>query len=153
MVDVMNSMIRKLGKEDLDCVMNIWLSSTCKAHSFINKEYWIQHYDTVKDIYLPMSETFVYDDGHRIRGFISIIDHEYIGALFIDVDYQGVGVGSLLLDYVGDRYKKLRLAVYKENIQAMNFYLKKGFVIQKEQVNEDSGHIEYIMEKLIGSES
>ena len=147
-ISARNGSIRKRNQEDLACIMNIWLSSTCEAHSFINKEYWLQHYETVKDVYIPMSDTFVYDDGQEIRGFISIIEHAFIGALFIDKEYQGLGVGSLLIDYVSNEYERLQLAVYKENTKAVNFYLKKGFVIQNEQQNEDSGYVEYIMEKV-----
>ena len=48
-----------------------------------------------------------------------------------------------------DRYKKLNLAVYKENKKSVEFYINRGFKIIKEQVNEDSGHNEYIMEKAV----
>lgn len=139
--------IRKLKNEELDKVMEIWKLSTIKAHNFIEKEYWENNYNVVKDVYIPMSETFVYDDGEIIRGFISIINNEFIGALFIDINCQGLGLGSKLIDYVSNKYKKLGLAVYKENEGAVKFYQKKGFKIIKEQQNEDSGFVEYIMEK------
>jgi putative acetyltransferase len=139
--------IRKLKKEDLDKVMEIWRLSTIKAHNFIENEYWENNYDVVKNVYIPMADTFVYDDGEEIRGFVSIINNEFIGALFIDIDYQGLGIGSKLIDYVSNKYKKLGLAVYKENEGAVKFYQKKGFKVIKEQQNEDSGFDEYIMEK------
>ena len=140
--------IRKLKNKEIDKVMEIWKFSTVKAHSFIDEKYWENNYDVVKSIYMPLADTFVYDDGESIRGFISIVDNEFIGALFIDIDYQGLGIGSKLIDYVSNKYKKLGLAVYKENEGAVMFYQKKGFKVIREQQNEDSGFDEYIMEKL-----
>ncbi|WFD11874.1 N-acetyltransferase [Tepidibacter hydrothermalis] len=141
-------MIRKLKNEEINKVMDIWKESTIKAHNFIDKEYWENNYDDVKNIYIPISDTFVYDNGENIKGFISIINNEFIGALFVDVNYQGLGIGSKLIDYVIKKYEKLNLAVYKENEKAVKFYANKGFKIIKEQKNEDSGFKEYIMKKL-----
>lgn len=139
-------MIRKLKNEDINKVMDIWEESTIKAHDFIDKDYWKNNYDTVKNVHIPISDTFVYDDGENIKGFISIIDDEFIGALFIDVKYRGLGIGSKLINYITSKYGKLNLAVYKENEKAVKFYTHKGFKIIKEQKNEDSGFEEYIME-------
>lgn len=139
-------MIRKLGDKDTNKIMNIWLNSTIKAHDFIDKNYWENSYNTVKNIYIPMSETFVYEEDNCIKGFISIINNEFIGALFVDINEQGVGIGKELINYAINKYKKLILAVYKENKNSVNFYLNRGFKIIKEQINEDSGYSEYLME-------
>ena len=140
-------MIRSLENKDIDRVMNIWLKSTIKAHDFISKEYWENNYNDVKNIYIPMANTFLYEDEEKIKGFISIINNEFIGALFVDVDYQGIGIGKALINYIMDKYKKLNLAVYRDNKKSVEFYLKNGFTIIKEQLNDDCGYIEYIMEK------
>jgi putative acetyltransferase len=47
---------------------------------------------------------------------------------------------------VCNKYKKLTLAVYKENYNAVDFYKNKGFKIVSEGKNDDSGFDEYIME-------
>ena len=140
-------MIRSIENKDIDKIMNIWLSSTIKAHDFIPKEYWENNYNIVKDVYIPMSETFVYEDEECIKGFISIINNEFIGALFVYTDFQNSGIGKKLIDYVATRYNNLSLAVYKENKKAIDFYINRGFKIIQEQINEDSGHDEYIMQK------
>lgn len=139
-------MIRNLNSKDIDTVMDIWIKSTVKAHHFISKEYWQDNYNTVRDVYIPMSETFVYEDEEGIKGFISIINNEFIGALFVDVDFQDNGIGKSLINYVKDKYKKLTLAVYKENKSAVGFYTNVGFKIVDEQINDDSGYAEYIMQ-------
>lgn len=138
-------MIRKLDNKDVNRIMEIWLESTIKAHSFIEKEYWQSNYNTVKDVYIPIAETYVYEENDVIKGFISIIDKEFIGALFVDNDYQGLGVGSKLINFVLNKYDTLSLAVYKENFKSVRFYEKMGFEILSEEINEDSKHPEYIM--------
>ena len=138
-------MIRKLDNKDVNRIMEIWLESTIKAHRFIEKEYWQSNYNTVKDVYIPIAETYVYEENDVIKGFISIIDKEFIGALFVDNDYQGLGVGSKLINFVLNKYDTLSLAVYKENLKSVRFYKKMGFEILSEEINEDSKHPEYIM--------
>ena len=140
-------MIRKLNEADIDKVMDIWMKSTIKAHDFISKEYWQNNYNTVKEVYIHMSETFVYKDVQGIKGFISVINNEFIGALFVDIDFQGNGIGKQLIDYAVSKYGKLQLAVYKENKKSVEFYINRGFKIIEEQINDDSKHVEYIMEK------
>ena len=140
-------MIRKLNEADIDKVMDIWMKSTIKAHDFISKEYWQNNYNTVKEVYIPMSETFVYKDVQGIKGFISVINNEFIGALFVDIDFQGNGIGKQLIDYAVSKYGKLQLDVYKENKKSVEFYINRGFKIIEEQINDDSKHVEYIMEK------
>ncbi len=140
-------MIRKLNEADIDKVMDIWMKSTIKAHDFISKEYWQNNYNTVKEVYIPMSETFVYKDVQGIKGFISVINNEFIGALFVDIDFQGNGIGKQLIDYAVSKYGKLQLAVYRENKKSVEFYINRGFKIIEEQINDDSKHVEYIMEK------
>lgn len=140
-------MIREIENKDIDRIMAIWLESTIKAHNFISEEYWKNNYNTVKDVYIPIAETFVYEDKEDIKGFISIIDNKFIGALFVGTKYQRSGIGKELINYAIDRYKKLNLSVYKDNEKSVVFYINRGFEIVKEQVNEDSGYNEYIMEK------
>ncbi|MGL6104640.1 hypothetical protein [Romboutsia sp.] len=65
-------MIRQIENKDIDKVMEIWLESTIKAHDFIPKKYWEDNYNTVKDVYIPMADTYVYEDNEGIKGFISI---------------------------------------------------------------------------------
>ena len=138
-------MIRNLENQDIDKIMDIWLRSTIKAHDFIEIEYWHKNYNIVKDVYIPMAQTFIYEDEEGIKGFVSIINEEFVGALFVDTEFQSRGIGKSLIDYVKARYKTLNLAVYKENKRAVDFYINRGFRIIKEEINEDSWHSEYMM--------
>ncbi len=142
-------MIRKLktNPQEIDRVMNLWLESTIKGHPFISKAYWQKNYALIRDVYIPKSDTFVYTENGELLGFISILDKSYIGALFVAVSHQGKGTGRKLLEYAYQTYGNLTLAVYKENTQALEFYIRRGFDIIDTQINEDSGHSECIMVK------
>ena len=80
-------MVIKLKDSEVDKIMGIQLQTTIKSHYFIDKEYWIDNYELVKNEYIPNSKTFVYKDDGGIKGFISIINKSYIGALFVLKDY------------------------------------------------------------------
>ncbi len=138
-------MIRKLENKDINIIMDIWLKSTIKAHNFIDENYWRKNYNNVKNIYIPISDTFVYEDNGRIKGFISIINNDFIGALFGDVNSQGMGIGSKLIDYAISIYGNLSLSVYKDNENAFAFYKNKNFKILSEEVNKETKFLEYIM--------
>ena len=138
-------MIRQLQNKDIDKIMGIWLESTIYAHKFISKEYWNENYNIVKDVYIPMSKTFIYEDNDDIRGFISVINNDFIGALFVEKNYQSQGIGKSLIDYAKNLYDNLSLAVYKENEKALEFYKNMGFKIISENINEDTNCVEYIM--------
>ena len=66
-------MIRKMEEKDISDVLQIWLETNIKAHSFIDKEYWTGNYEMVKQI-LPEAEVYVYEEekNGQIDGFIRI---------------------------------------------------------------------------------
>lgn len=136
-------MIKKLKNDDLETVMKIWLNTNIEAHDFINKNYWQGNYNLVKEL-LPNSTVFVYEDNSLIKGFIGLTDN-YIAGIFINSDCQSKGIGKALLDYVKKDYSELSLQVYKKNIRAVKFYTRENFIVQKEQIDENTGEIELVM--------
>lgn len=147
-------MIRKLEfeKKQIDEVMEIWKEATIKAHSFIPQSHWIESYDKVKNDYMPISKTYVYIEDEKVLGFISILDDSFIGALFVDLKHHGKGIGRALIDHVFTVYDDLSLAVYKKNKRAIEFYKYLGFAVVSEEINEDTGEKEYIMNMKVARE-
>ena len=47
----------------------------------------------------------------------------FIGALFVDKEYQKQGIGLKLINYCKKLYPQLKLAVYVDNIGAVEFVL------------------------------
>lgn len=138
-------MIKELENFEINEVLDIWLKTNIKAHNFIDKNYWINNYKLVKTKYIPNSKTLVYKEHNIIKGFISIMNDSFIGALFVLEDYQGKRIGKSLIDYCKNLYPKLELSVYKENTSAVAFYRKCGFKIEKEMQCEDIPNKEYLM--------
>lgn len=139
-------MIRRTEKKDYEKIMEIWKNSNIKAHDFIDKGYWIGNYENIRDNYLPISDTYLLEEGGEIKGFISLIDSTFIGGLFCGVNNQGKGYGTKLIAFVKERYPFLELAVYDKNVKALEFYQKNSFKIVKTQVDEETGELEHIME-------
>ncbi|MBL4933748.1 N-acetyltransferase [Clostridium paridis] len=138
-------MIKELENFEVDEIMDIWLDVNITAHDFIPKQYWINNYEVVKKRYIPAATTFVFKEDNIIKGFISVLDKAFIGALFVLGNCQGCGTGKKLINHCKGIYSSLELGVYSDNVKAISFYKSCGFEIIKEQINEDSGYIEYIM--------
>lgn len=138
-------MIRPAVKQDMPAIMALWLVSTTEAHPFISAQYWRESEAVVRDTYLPNALTWVAEDKGEIIGFISVLEQQFIGALFVDKLYHGKGVGQLLMMHVKMIFPQLMLEVYLENHRALRFYQREGFQTQDTQFNEDTQHKTAIM--------
>ncbi|SHI74245.1 N-acetyltransferase [Propionispora hippei] len=138
-------MIKEFEQAKMNEVMKIWLDTTINAHYFIPEKYWVDSERIVRERYLPIAKTFIYDEDSIIKGFISIMEGFFIGALFVAKEYQQQGIGLKLINYCKKLYPTLELAVYVDNMGAVEFYKRCGFTIQTEQANEGTGFKEYIM--------
>ncbi|WP_297670072.1 GNAT family N-acetyltransferase [Thomasclavelia sp.] len=138
-------MIRKFKEDDLNTVMWLWLDTNIKTHHFIPRQYWISNYEMVKNI-LPKKEIYVYedDDTNQISGFIGLMDN-YIAGIFVNKNNQSRGIGKQLLDYVKKLKVTLSLSVYQKNKRAISFYQREKFVIQFENIDDETNEKEFVM--------
>lgn len=139
-------MIRKYQPQDEDAVIHVWLEASVIAHHFIPRSYWEDNAECMRTTYLPQCETHVYQDDvtREITGFISLAG-DYLGAIFIAPSCQGQGIGQALMAHAKQLHDQLELQVYAENGQAIAFYRKQGFTIEREQTDEHTGHREFVM--------
>lgn len=136
-------MIRVLEEKDVDTVAKIWLETNIKAHDFIASNYWKEHYEIIKDMFLQ-AEVYVYEIEKEIMGFIGL-DKEYIEGIFDLDQYQKRGIGKALLNHVKAKKEHLSLNVYQKNLNAILFYQREDFCIQYEDVDKNTGEKEYRM--------
>lgn len=136
-------MIRVLEEKDVDTVAKIWLETNIKAHDFIASNYWKEHYEIIKDMFLQ-AEVYVYEIEKEIMGFIGL-DKEYIEGIFVLDQYQKRGIGKALLNHVKAKKEHLLLNVYQKNLNAIQFYQREDFCIQYEDVDKNTGEKEYRM--------
>ena len=80
----------------------------------------------------------------RLRD-ISLLNGDYVGALFVREDCQGKGIGLRLLEYVRRRRPRLSLHAYVRNAGALCFYRRCGFKIVAESVNEQTQEPEVLL--------
>jgi len=131
---------------DFDALTDIWLQASVQAHNFVDKEYWHSKMSEIRNKWLPAAQTKVWKESGRCLGFISIIDHNYIGALFVDPAFQRRGIGQRLIDAAKQECSCLRLKVFVKNEPAVKFYIRCGFTIQKLQKDAETKEDEYIMQ-------
>lgn len=136
--------IRLLKTEDLEQIVEIWFKGSIRAHDFIDQEYWESMKMEMRNTYLPMSETYVIDQGTKVLGFVSMVDN-YLAALFIDVAEHNKGYGKQLLEFVKRQYEAIQLKVYQRNTNAIDFYLRNGFEIIEEVMDQQTSQKEFIM--------
>lgn len=139
-------MIRRMKEGDTTKVMTLWTKGNFKAHDFIEKDYWLENFNRVKNEYLAKSDTYVYIEEDDIKGFISILKNEYVGALFVKQDSLREGIGRRLINYCKERYDYLTLHVYEKNVNATLFYVAMNFKNKEIRIDEETGEKEYVME-------
>lgn len=136
-------MIRKLDKNDINQLLQIWLEVNIKTHDFIVKEYWEEQYDNVKEL-LPNSEIYVYEENEKIVAFVGLIEN-YIAGIFVSFSFQSKGIGKKLLDYIKEFKKELSLNVYVKNTSAIKFYQREGFIINSQSIDEETKEQQILM--------
>ena len=88
-------MIRKWQSEDTAPLLSLWLESTTEAHPFIDASYWQANEAVVRDDYLPAAETWVWEENGTLCGFISVMQFQFVGALFVAPAFIGRGAAEL----------------------------------------------------------
>lgn len=136
-------MIRTLQKADINRVMDIWLDTNIKAHSFVPSQYWKSNCDLVREM-LPHAEVYVYENEQGIQGFAGL-NGDYMEGIFVSDGMQSQGIGKRLLDFIKSKKVKLCLNVYRKNMRAIHFYQREGFKIQHEGIDEATGEKDYTM--------
>jgi putative acetyltransferase len=137
-------MIRKYSENDIEAVLDIWLNASMKAHDFVSPEFWTSQVESMRNMYIPASETYVYEKESEVVGFYALHENS-LAAIFVAPKFQGQGIGKQLLNHAKAQRTTLTLSVYKENQASYEFYLSQGFQVVSEQLDEHTGHPEYTM--------
>lgn len=136
-------MIRRMEPADTERVSEIWLEANREAHGFIPASYWEKNFQMVKEM-LPLAEVYVWEDTGGIQGFVGL-NGDYIEGIFVSGSRRSAGIGRQLVDHCKEIRSSLRLKVYEKNRRVAAFYLREGFQITAEGVDEDTGETEYEM--------
>jgi len=137
-------MIRPRTDRDIEAILDIWLKASIKAHDFVPDEFWEAQVEDMRTLYIPASETFVFEQNADVVGFYSL-HGDTLAAIFVLPELQGQGIGKQLLDHAKTQKPTLSLSVYTENEASCGFYLSQGFKTVSEQIDEHTGCPEYTM--------
>lgn len=136
-------MIRKCEKNDLERVMEIWLSSNIEAHGFIRGEYWQDCFADAAEA-ISLAEVYTALSEGKIVGFIGL-NGGHIEGIFVDREHRSNGVGKSLIDFAKTLYPKLSLCVYERNVRAADFYRREGFLPVRKKPDISTGEMEIFM--------
>ncbi len=137
-------MIRNYTENDTESVLNIWLTASVKAHDFVPADFWQSQLGSMRDIYLPASDVYVFEHQGEVIGFYALYESN-LAAIFVSPERQGQGFGKQILDHAKQQRDQLTLSVYKQNHASYKFYLSQGFTVVSEQADEHTSQPEYTM--------
>lgn len=132
-------MIRKHQEQDLKTIINIWEKSSALAHPFLSSAFVEKVKSDMTNLYIPNSETWVYEIENSIVGFISMVENE-IGGLFVLPSNHSKGIGTKLVDFIRNEHSNLEVEVFEKNHIGRAFYNKYGFEKIKQYYHEESGN-------------
>lgn len=132
-------MIRKHKELDLKTIINIWEKSSALAHPFLSSAFVEKVKSDMTNLYIPNSETWVYEIENSIVGFISMVENE-IGGLFVLPSNHSKGIGTKLVDFIRNEHSNLEVEVFEKNHIGRAFYNKYGFEKIKQYYHEESGN-------------
>jgi putative acetyltransferase len=130
--------IRQYQSSDLDGVLSVWENVSKLSHAFLKEDFLAQERKNIPEIYLPNADTWVVEIDGQIAGFIALIGNE-VGAIFLQPEHQGKGVGKLMVDKAQALHSDLEAQVFVKNSIGVDFYLRYGFQLMAEKTHEQTG--------------
>lgn len=131
-------MIRKHEEKDLEIILDIWDKASTFAHPFLPASFVEKVKKDMREIYIPNSESWIFEEKGNVVGFIGMMDNE-IGGLFVLPEFHSNGIGTQLVNFVLQNFKTLEVEVFEKNKTGRAFYQKYGFVNDKKFKHEESG--------------
>ncbi|MEQ8763689.1 MAG: GNAT family N-acetyltransferase [Planctomycetota bacterium] len=134
----MSEKIRPYQSTDLEDLLETWESASAVGHPFLDRDFLDQERKNIEELYLPNTETWVWEEAGQVVGFVSLMGTE-VGALFVRVEHHGRGLGRALMDKARSLRDDLEVEVFEENRVGRAFYERYGFVPIETKVHEATG--------------
>ncbi len=154
-------LIRPCVDEDMPRLLEIWMQATLHAHDFLPAAMWWPRQEAMRQRLQEGAEIWVVEPlAHELErspvvdsfpmkeysvvGFMAIKDEELL-ALYVHPEFQGQGIGSMLMALAQEHHLYLYLSVCVRNSDAVRFYQKQGFRPVRALKETRSGCDEYLM--------
>jgi len=142
-------LIRAYKPVDFDSVTILWRVSREKSLPDFQKEkghFFYEDRDYFRDHVLPNNKVWVVDIDNRVAAFLAM-ENDFIDQLYIHPDFWCQGIGTKLIEFAKTQSPDhLWLYTLQANVNAMAFYEKNGFVVEKFGVSpppENAPDVEY----------
>lgn len=145
----MSELIREANSEDYADMIRVWEASVRATHHFLDPED-ITFYKSIIPEALPQVKLFIYEIEGQVAGFMGVSGNT-LDMLFIDPAYRRKGIGSKLFQYAQSEFQISKVDVNEQNQQAVDFYLKTGFIQTGRRATDDFGKAYPILEMALGN--
>ena len=132
-------MIRKRKEDDNDEIINVWYQASSLAHPFLEAGFVEKAKKDLRDVYIPNTETWVYEENNSILGFISMLGNE-IGGLFVVPNNHFKGIATKLVNFIKEFHVELEVEVFEKNTIGRAFYEKYGFLQLRKYYHKESNN-------------
>jgi len=129
---------RCAGEHEFARLVEVWRSAVRATHRFLTADDIAFYEGRMAQVYLPAVDLTVAVTGGRIVGFSGLADGR-LEMLFVEDEYRGTGVGSVLPADAVRRYPALTLDVNEQNPSAVAFYRRRGFVVTGRSETDGDG--------------
>lgn len=124
----------------------VWEKSVRATHHFVTSEEVERLKELVKQIDFNSYSVFCLTSGNTVLGFLGV-ENDVIETLFLDPDYIGQKLGAKLMNFALHELKADKVNVNEQNIEAIKFYAKFGFVAY-ERTEKDAEWNDYPVLKM-----
>lgn len=131
-------MIRPYQSADCEEVLSVWARASAAAHPFLSQAFMDRERRSIATEHLPAAETWVWEAGGRVVGFISLMGNE-VGAIFVDPASQRSGIGRALMGRARTLRGALEVEVFEQNLIGRTFYAGLGFEFLHRRVHPPTG--------------
>ncbi|MBL7813893.1 MAG: GNAT family N-acetyltransferase [Saprospiraceae bacterium] len=108
-------------------ILSVWEKSVLATHDFLSEYDFKAIKALVATINFNDFQVYCLTNQSLVLGFIGVAG-EKIEMLFLDPQYFGQGLGQVLLRFGVNELGANKLDVNEQNLKALNFYQKFGFI-------------------------
>ncbi|MES2655436.1 MAG: GNAT family N-acetyltransferase [Bacteroidota bacterium] len=117
----------------------VWEKSVSATHHFVTPEEVARLKELVKQIDFNSFSVYCLVAESKVLGFLGVED-QVIESLFLDPDYIGQKLGAKLMNFAINELKADKVNVNEQNLDAIKFYSKFGFVTYERTEKDDYGN-------------
>ena len=124
--------------KEFPLLVDIWRSAVAATHDFLTEADRAAIESKLASDYFPAVSLTVAELDGKLVGFSGVLEGN-LEMLFIDDSYRGKGIGTMLLNHAIAEQSVTKVDVNEQNIQAAEFYRRRGFHVISRSETDDAG--------------